>query len=977
MDKRQRFLILVTGGLLWLFPIMGLGQSLQLADSLFQTGQRYDARGNLEEAEFYYGEAYNLYRQFQDTASILEAGKEYGSAMMWRSKEDKAIELYQILLEIDHPANDAYNRGDILNSMGLSFRRTGNIEQAEQFYRKSLPLAEQSGDSLLIGVVHSNLGGVYVSRGNYVQAIEQEKKALSFLEGLDRKRNISKSLARLGRIYRELNVYDEALDYYNQALEIREELGDVYLLSTGYNSIAGIHRELGNFDQALVSFQKSLELSRRAGSPRHTASTLNNLGLLYKNLGEYNKAMDYYRQSLAIKQENADPTSVATTTKNIGKLLWEQGKYQEAEPYYQKALELRKQVGNPFDIASSLNTMVELALRDNDYEQARQYVNEIQAIADTTDNYRIRQFAARNLGKINAQQGNHAEAMRHYKKASAYSDYLSPSKKLYSLENLARQYNEMDSDSAIVYGEQVIDLIEKQRANAGATSELRSGFFGRHSDFYTELASWILKYESDISRAYKLVEQAKARSLSEELTKASQNIDQKLSEEVRIARNEKSNRINELYSELERTVDEERIAELQDQIRDAELDYAAYENQIHSEYPEFKTLNMPDPISLDLAQRIVDENTAVLEYALAGNQLLMFLISQDDVHAEQFSLPTEEELGTELTRRVTDFKDAIISNASRAELRSQSQKLYDVLLKPFEEELSEFENLIIIPDGPLAYLPFEAISEGDQYLVESYNIKYEPSLTTLTLLDEPQSLNSKELLAVAGSQISGEDNNVIRSANLSALPSTIIEVDSIAAHFPQASTLKDDEVSEEALKELLRQNRYRYIHMATHGIIDEERPNRSGLALSAEGEITPSSKEDGLLRTSEIFGLNINSDMVVLSACNTGLGKIVNGEGMLGMQRSFFYAGAATVVVSLWNVYDRSTAAFMNEFYEALINSKSEESWTSSMLRWIGWDESIPFGQKASAMREAKLRMIKHPLFNHPIYWAPFIVVGR
>ena len=189
--------------------------------------------------------------------------------------------------------------------------------------------------------------------------------------------------------------------------------------------------------------------------------------------------------------------------------------------------------------------------------------------------------------------------------------------------------------------------------------------------------------------------------------------------------------------------------------------------------------------------------------------------------------------------------------------------------------------------------------------------------------------------------------------------------------------LKDREVTEEAFKTLLQQNRYRYVHLATHGIINENKPGRSGLALSTGGELTATSKEDGMLRSSEVFGLDITSDMVVLSACNTGLGKVVDGEGMLGLQRSFFYAGTSTVIVSLWNVYDRSTATFMNEYYKALLNGDSEEDWVDASLRWIGWDESLPFGQKATAMRQAKLKMLNHPLFHHPVYWAPFIVVGR
>jgi CHAT domain-containing protein len=204
-----------------------------------------------------------------------------------------------------------------------------------------------------------------------------------------------------------------------------------------------------------------------------------------------------------------------------------------------------------------------------------------------------------------------------------------------------------------------------------------------------------------------------------------------------------------------------------------------------------------------------------------------------------------------------------------------------------------------------------------------------------------------------------------------------MEVDSIAGQFQRSTILKNEEVSEQKFKEMLQNNGYRYLHLATHGIIDENHPSRSGLVLSAESELSASSQEDGMLRSSEIFGLSIKCDMVVLSACNTGLGKVVKGEGMLGMQRAFFYAGASTVVVSLWNVYDRSTASFMNEFYKSLNNHTTEKNWTDTFLRWVGWDQSIPFGKKALAMREAKLQMIKHPLFNHPVYWAPFVVVGR
>ncbi len=976
MNNQRLFLLIV---LLFLIPLSGYGQSVQLADSLFQTGKEYDQAGKNQESEFYYREAYNMYREFQDTASWLEAGKEYASAMMWRSKNGQALELYKELLSVDHPANDVYNQGDLYNSMGLASKRSGDLDQANRYYQKSLPLSKESGDSLLIGVVFSNIGGIQRAKGNYSKAMERFKQSLPYLRGITQNSYFATSLGNIGNIYEELSLYDQALDYFNRALKIQTKINNVSDLSSTYSSLGSVQQSLGNYDQAMVSYNKALDFSRTAGTPSQTAQILNDIGLLYKRLGEYDKALDYYRQSLAISKEASGPESIATTTNNIGQLMWEIGKKEEAASYYREALDMRKKMGNPHEIYYSLNTMARMHLGNQQYDEAERYVNQIQAIGDSTDSYDMLKRASTYFGRIDNAKGNTTSALDHYRKAYAYSKYLSEREQLVPLSKLAQQYDRANSDSAIVYGQKAIDIIEQQRSRASAVSDLKSSFFGQHTDFYTEVASWILTYSQDLSRAYKLVEQAKARSLSDELAAASQNIDQQLPEKVRVERREKRNRINQLYTQLENTSDKQQRSKIEDKIRSAELDYAAYENNLHNEYPELKSLESPEPISLQRAQTMADEQTAVLEYAVANDQLIIFLISQNTVRAEQFSLSGDVPLDEQLTDLVADFKGAILSNAPRSQLRSQSAELYNKLLAPFEKELSNFSNLIIVPDGALAYLPFEALSRGDQYLIEQFNIKYEPSLTSLDLLEDSESLDRQDLLAVAGSDFSEQDlqQSTFRQGNLQSLPSTLMEVDSIATQFQQSSILKEDEVSEERFKKMLQQNQYRYIHMATHGIIDENNPSRSGLALSTKGEITASSREDGMLRSSEIFGLNINSDMVVLSACNTGLGKVVKGEGILGMQRSFFYAGASTVVVSLWNVYDRSTASFMNEFYKALINSESQEGWTDSMLRWVGWDESIPFGQKATAMRQAKLQMIKHPLFNHPVYWAPFIVVGR
>lgn len=968
--------------LVLLCPLIAGGQSIQLADSLFSKGTEYDERGNMREAEFYYGEAYDIYRQHQDTVSWLEAGKEYASALVYRSKHDEAMELYRMLLEVEHPANDVYNRGDIYNSMGWASRREGELDQAIQFYQKSLPLARESGDSVLIGVVYDNMGSLYSRKGNYSKSLEFRQEAIKYFKGIKDQRRIAITLNNLGHIYKKLLLYDKALEYFHRSLEKRIEFDNVNMLATVYHNIAGVQKNLGNYDQALISYQKSLDYRNQAGDLQGSATTLNNIGHLYKGFGEYDKALDYYHQSLAMSEKISGPASIATTTRNIAKILVEQGEFEQATELLRKVMELRKKAGNPYDIASSLEDMISIEFEAGAVKKTNQYLAELKTIADSTNSYDLLKDAYFWQGEISRRKGDYVDALSHFKKSYAYSQFLPPSRQLGPLKNLARAYHSTGSDSTVIYAQKAVNIIEQHRSNAGAMTDLRTGYFKRHSDFYIDLASWLLTYKQDASGAYRMIELAKARSLSDELAEAAVNIEQKLPEEIRVEQNEKRNRINELYSELESTVDFQEQSSLKKEIREAELDFAAFQNRIRNEFLEFRQVESPEPITLEKAQALNDDSTAVLEYAVSDNHLVMFFISRENVRVEQFSLNSDYtgSLEGEITEWVTGFRDAILSNAPKKILGEQSVKLYEILIRPFEEEISGFKNLVVVPDGALAYLPFEALMKNGRYLVESHHLKYEPSLTSLTLLKESESSeNRMDLLAVAGSQPGYSEQSLLRQSSFSALPSTLIEVDSIASNFQHVSTLRDERVSEQALKELLHKNKYRYIHLATHGVIDEEQPHRSGLNLSAGGEVTVSSREDGMLRSSEIYSLDLPSDMVVLSACNTGLGKIVKGEGMLGLQRSFFYAGTSTVVISLWSVYDRSTANFMNVFYKALLEEQKKEAWgwMESLLRWVGWEQSIPFGSRATAMREAKLKMIEHPLFNHPVYWAPFVVVGR
>ncbi|HET6528363.1 MAG TPA: tetratricopeptide repeat protein, partial [Balneolaceae bacterium] len=731
MNKRW-FLIFLA---LMLLPLIAWGQSLQLADSLFKKGRFYDERGKMRQSAFYYREAYHIYRQHQDTASWLKAGKEYASALVYRSKNEQAMELYKMLLRINHPANDVYTRGDLLNSMGWSSRRIGKLDQALSFYQKSLPLSLESGDSLLIGVVYNNIGSVYFHKGNYSKSLSLYRKSLPYSKSLDNLTSAAVTLSNIGSIYEELSLFDKALKNYKRSLIIRNQLNNATFLSAIYNKIAVAQGKLGNFNQSLIAYQKALEFSRKTGVPQSTAVTLNNIGLLYKDLGHYDRALEYYRQSLAITKETSGPSSIAVTTRNIAMVLWEQGKYEKASELYKRSLTLRKKIGNPYDIAFSLNDLIRMELKSGNYRQARQYAQELKAIGDSTNSNDILTDVYTWLGEIEKRQEHFKQALPYLKKAFDYSHSLSSTDQITPLKNLAKAYNQLHSDKAIVYGKKAVALIEENRSKAGAVSALKSGYFSRHSDFYIRLASWMLQYHQNEAEAFRFTELAKARSLSDQLAKASQNIEQHLPEEVRIKRNQMRRDLNKFYSTLDGTDDAEQRQAIKQKIRTAELQYAAYENDLYATYPVLKKLKLPDALSLERARALTDEETAVLEYAVTDKQLIMFLISQNEVRVEQFSIPGDQNLEAELSSRVSAFRNAILAHASETVLQRRSSKLYNVLIKPFEDDLQKYNNLLIVPDGALAYLPFEALMQGGRYLIENYSVKYVPSMTSLTLLD--------------------------------------------------------------------------------------------------------------------------------------------------------------------------------------------------------------------------------------------------
>ncbi|HSP06770.1 MAG TPA: CHAT domain-containing protein, partial [Acidobacteriota bacterium] len=310
------------------------------------------------------------------------------------------------------------------------------------------------------------------------------------------------------------------------------------------------------------------------------------------------------------------------------------------------------------------------------------------------------------------------------------------------------------------------------------------------------------------------------------------------------------------------------------------------------------------------------------------------------------------------------------SEGSYTKYAHLAEQLYRELVAPAEQNLKHVQRLIIAPDGILNYLPFESLLRKSApasgidfsslpYLTNDFEIEYAPSSTVFAALKihEGAMEAPNELLAFAdpGKPAAEPARGKTRSSrgDYPPLPNARLEVEGIARLFPpeKVAIFEGQAASEEKLKKM-KLTEYKRLHFASHGVIDEQNPEFSSILLS-----TPQKgAEDGYLMTQEIFDLKLNADLVVLSACKTGLGRQIRGEGIMGLSRAFLCAGASSVLASLWNVPDASTAQFMTDFYRSMV--------TKGM-------------SKTEALKKARLELIRSGKFSHPYYWAPFVLIGN
>jgi len=822
---------------------------------------------------------------------------------------------------------------DSLYALGTNLRLAKENQKAFQILQQALDLYRNIGDERGEAEVLGGTGAVYFELNDSKETMSYYQEALDKRIKVDDRQLIGNTLNGIGSYYLKiLPDYSKALQYYDKAAAIRKEIGDLAgLRSTqtykalAYLTLGDLLTNEGKCTEALEKLNKALELNTEIGKRSNAGEVLCHIGFVYSRLGNYSTAVEKLTEAGKIMKEENDSLGMAGVYNNFGVAFQGAGRIEKALDYYNNSLNIFRRNGKSDMALPIINNLGTIFFDRKEYAKAENYHKKgLQLSRELNEKDQEVNFLL-NLANDQTLLGNLDSARSNYESAYTIARSFDSPELIWKIFASRAETYKMrgEYDKVVQLNDSALKIIESMR-NTLQSNELKATYLASVRFAFEDIINTLeMFHEKESTKGYdKLAfgyaEQSKSRVLldllAESMAKAGNSDDQSKNIRHDLFRNNK-------------------------------------------------------PISLDEAESLCpDKNTVILEYSVGDSSTCLWVITRS-AH-KLFRLPGRKVL----QEQIEPFRFALLNpDQTNNEFFTQGgYSLYQKLLQPAEPYLTEKSKLIIIPDGILNYLPFEILLTDNKgigpnasysklpFLIKKYPVSYGQSASVLkSLLSEQKGIKgtdsgNKKLIAF-GDPVYGNENDTSHSSvkSYKRLEYSGEEIKNIASFFKNGNAeiyLRKD-ATEENVKREGALKKFNYIHFATHGFIDESKPDNSSLVLTKNNN----SEEDGFLRATEIFNLDLNADLVVLSACQTGLGKLIRGEGMVGLTRAFMYAGTPAVMVSLWSVSDVSTSTLMGEFYRNLIKEKLS---------------------KTDALRNAQLSMLGNEKFAHPFYWAPFILVG-
>jgi CHAT domain-containing protein/tetratricopeptide (TPR) repeat protein len=840
--------------------------------------------------------------RYMDGLACFGLGFTFGQLGEFR----KAIPWYEKAATVFHAASDAYTEARILNYQGGALGVLGEPQEALKLYWRALVLFKSVGDRPLEALVLNNIAAAEAQLTEWQSAMDHYRQALPLFREAGDRRNEGRVLLNMGVAYQQLGHTEEALRLFGQALRLRRETSDKAGEATTLNAFANAH------------------FSRR----------------------EPAKALEYVKEALALWRSLGDRREESESLRIQGQALAGLGRSQDAKPLFLQALELARAAGDRRRTGQAMVYLSATFLATGEPAKAVDYGEQALAEFRAIGDRRLEAVSLEMIARTQSERGNLEAAQRRMEEALAVSES-------------ARQ----STDS----------------------QQLRASFFATRQDGYSFYIDLLIRVGAQDALALEVSERSRARSLLEMLaasgTAIREGVDAKLLERERDISNllnAKGARLLALHA------NSPQAADLTQEIRDLESEYQDVQAAIRKNSPRYAAVTQPSVLTAQQIQtNLLDRDTLLLEYALGEERSYLWVVNQDGLRC--FRLPSRAKIEAQAIL----VSELIAGRAPRRTQDAASAEMSRMVLRDAGPALGgSGRRLLIVADGALQSVPFAMLPEPGTHdpLIVRHEVVMTPSASALAAL-RIQAAGRKpapKMLAVladpvfdgsdprAGGVVSTfapkpDDARLLEhlsadgasSVNASRpriprLPWTAQEAERILRVAPDPSNLKA--MGFDASRAMAvggRLSEYKYLHFATHGYLDMERPELSALVLAQID--SRNQPVDGFLRVDDIYNARLSADLAVLSACQTGLGKEVRGEGLMGLTRAFLYAGVPRLIVSLWNVNDQSTAELMAGFYDRLLRR----------------------GERASAaLRAAQLELRKKKRWESPFYWAAFVQQG-
>ena len=838
---------------------------------------------------------------YEQLAHILSADRHYDEAIEWA---DKANTLYGQIGDTHGEGRTAVIKGrfkldsedytgayaDLLKGVSLLGLTADRASRKDTLLVHDLASGYQ-----LLGLACERLT-------RYEEALAFQESGLTLFKDIDRQVAVAQGYQYSANLHWMMGDYRRAFSLQNRALATFDSLGDGKLLAMASGTLGLIHMSLGDLDKAREAEMNASRLAEQHGHLEDQAAYLRNLGLIDMQDGAFDNAMESYSQAMQIDSSLNIRRGLAYDYRHIGNVLILTGDYENAVSFLGRGLGVsveiddgRNQVHCLYGLGRAYGAMgrmeTALALLDSSEMLARGL-----AIPDLE--WRIYRQRAHFLGGAGRQE----EALRDYRRA--------------------------------------VEVVENMRAGLKVEAFMQ-GFLDDKMDLYFDVVHLLYKMNR-IEEAYHFVERARSRNFVDLLGNRQLNLaraDGEWLQKERTARQElkeaqdrlawiqrKEGRLSALEQEQKKTWEQA-----------VESKRASYESlliSIQAENPELASFVSVDPLRADAVQRLLPDTTAIVEYFLTDEEIFCWVLLPDRMVANTVEVASDSVV--DLVRRFRETLQAHLSTDV------EGSALYRLLMKPIEKDLRSVKHLIIVPHGVLHYLPFAALqTDLDAFLIDTHVISIVPSGTVLKYcMEKSRDLKAGEkhdaVLALSNPDLGDPAYDLLFAEK---------EVQSLRRTFGHVSAYFHGDVTEGLARR--EAGAYAIIHFACHGVFEPENPLFSALLL------TPEAPDDGRLEAHEIFGLKLDCDLVMLSACETGLSHITRGDDVIGLVRSFIFAGTPSIITSLWKVDDLATAVMVKRFYRYLSAGYS----------------------KVMALSLAQ-HVVKDRVSRHPSAWAAFQLTG-